>query len=199
MDLPTDLIQLIARLNPILFWIAVTALLIDGYFVIFHKGVPNIRTAPAIRTRLIGWLQDDKAARQLASYTILDIGSGNGHLTREIARAMPDTQVIGIEINYLSWLWSVVMARRAGLKNLRYIRQDFMTYDFSGAQAVVMFLIPAVLTMLGRKLHEQAAPGTFIMSNKFPLGDGWQPLRVEQTSTLYLHQGKSYLYRKEST
>jgi hypothetical protein len=71
-----------------------------------------------------------------------------------------------------------------------------MAYDFAEADAVFMYLIPDVLTALGKKLQAEARPGTFIMSNKFPVTGGWEPTEVINTQTLYLHQRELYLYRK---
>jgi SAM-dependent methyltransferase len=182
----------------LVFWLAFGIVSLDAYFVLFHKGIPNIRTAPAIRRQVISLLQQDFAAKgHPPSYIIMDLGSGNGLLTREIAKAIPGAKVVGLEIAPQSLAWANWMKKRQGLANLDYRQQDFLTCDYSEADAVVMFLIPAVLGALGKKLHESARPGTLIISNKFPLGDGWQPTEKQRVKTLYLHQGGLYIYRGE--
>lgn len=179
-----------------LFWLAVCLISIDAYFVFFHGGVPNIRTAPAIRRKVIELLRADMAARGNGSYTIIDLGSGNGLFTREIARALPQARVIGVEIAGQSVWWANQMKERAGLTNLEYRRMDFNDVNFAEADAVYMFLIPSALGPLSRRLNEQAKPGTLIFSNKFRLFDGWQPIESLRVKTLYLHQKYLHIYRK---
>lgn len=184
-------------INRFLFWIFVAVFTIDAYFILFHGGVPNIRTAPAIRKKIIKLLQDDCAAKKTESYRIIDLGSGNGAFTREIARALPQASVTGLEISKASLAWSRVMARKAGLKNLGYIKADFLTYDLSQGDAIVMYLLPSLMTPLGKKLAAETRPGTLITSNKFPLGAGWRPEQVLDIKTRYPHQRRLYIYRKE--
>ncbi len=180
----------------ILFWTAVCLISVDAYFIFFHGGVPNIRTAPAIRAHIINLLKQDYAAHGHAGYTVVDVGSGNGLFTREIAKALPQAKVVGIEIAPQSVYWANLFKRKQHLTNLEYVRQDFFKYDFAKSDAVVMFLIPAVLGALGRKLLAEAKPGALITSNKFKLGGDWPAPQEAQIPTRYLHQGKLYIYRK---
>ncbi len=182
-------------IGKVLFWQLAILLVIDAYFLLFHGGIPNIRTAPAIRAKIIDLLKDDFATRGKPGYTIVDLGSGNGLFTREIARALPQAHIVGIEIARQSLWWSNMWKRYHRLTNLEYRKIDFLKYDFAEADAVVMYLIPPALTKLGQKLHAEARPGTLITSNKFRLGDGWQPQQSLRIKTLYLHQGELHIYR----
>ncbi len=182
--------------NHILFWICWGSLALMAYNIAVHKSVPNIRTAPAIRERVISLLQEDRAKRKLSSYTVIDLGSGNGQFTREIARAMPQAKVIGIEITRHTVLWANFMKRLARLDNLEYRHMNFLDFDFSVADAVVMYQMPHFMDGIGKKLHSEARSGTFITSNKFRIGDGWEPFETMRIKTLYLHQGYLHLYRK---
>jgi len=183
-------------LNKILFWHAMFWLIIYSYYVFCHRGIPNIQTAPTIRKRVIAILQEDLKTRALTSYTIVDVGSGNGRFTREIAQAMPQARVIGIEIAKHSIMWANWQKRKQHLANLEYRQMNFLSYDFAEADVVIMYLIPAVLTALGKKLHQETQEGTLIISNKFPLGDGWQPGEIISIPTIYLHQREVHLYQK---
>lgn len=183
-------------IESLLFWTAVTLVSIDAYFLFFHGGVPNIRTAPAIRKKVIELLKADYAARGHEGYTIIDAGSGNGLFSREIARAMPQARVIGVEIAGQSVAWAEWLRRRAGLNNLEYRKASFFDYDFSGADAVFTFLIPSVLGPLGRKLEKDVKSGTLVISNKFRLGGDWPTPEKLDVKTLYLHQRSLYIYRK---
>lgn len=187
--------HLISRL---LFWPALLMILVDAYFVLFHKGVPNIRTAPAIRRYIIKRLKADYAARATSLYTIIDVGSGNGLFTREIARALPEARVIGFEIAPQSVAWANWMKKGKGLDNLSYHLADFNDYNFAETNAVVTFMIPSVLSKLGIKLQAELKPGALAISNKFKLGGTWAPAEKQRVKTLYLHQGDVYVYRKIS-
>ncbi|MDD3287378.1 MAG: methyltransferase domain-containing protein [Alphaproteobacteria bacterium] len=182
--------------NVVLFWTFMFLLALQAYNILFHKDVPNIRTAPAIRKKIIDLLKTDFEARKISPYTIVDLGSGNGLFTREIAQALPQARVIGIEITRQSVMWSNWRKRRAKINNLEYRRMDFLLYDFSEADAVVMYLVPRFMNSLGKKLHEEAKSGTLITSNKFSLGDGWVPEETMRIKTLYFHQGELRVYRK---
>lgn len=182
--------------SAVMFLALVSLLALQAYNIVFHKNIPNFRTAPAIRKKIIQLLKDDFEARGGAPYTIVDLGSGNGLFTREIAKALPRAKVKGIELARLNFMWANRQKRRAGLDNLEYLRMNFFDYDLSGADAVVMYLIPYLMKNLGEKLHKETRPGTLIVSNKFLLQDGWKPVETISVKTLYLHQEKVFVYRK---
>jgi precorrin-6B methylase 2 len=179
-----------------LFWLLVFLLLHQAYTLIFNGGVPNIRTAPAIRKAIIELLRQDCAARGGVPYTVIDLGSGNGLFTRQIARNMPQARVIGIERSKQSVWWSNLLRRWAKLDNLEYETADFFSYDLSRADAVVMYLEIYLMENLGKKLHKELKPGTLVISNRFRLGDGWAPRETLKTRTLYFHQGETHVYRQ---
>ena len=187
--------RLIESFNHLLFWAAAVLLLWNVYMLVFNKGVPNIRTAPGVRKKIIEILKKDAAAKGRKNYTIIDLGSGNGLLTREIAAALPDAKVIGLEVSPSALKWSEKARDRAGLKNLEYKKADFFEYDMSGADAVVMFLNIYMMEKIGKKLHENAKKGTLITSNRFQLGDGWVPAEIVEAKTLYPFQKKLNVYR----
>ena len=119
----------------VLFCVAAYLLLWNVYILIFNKGVPNIRTAPAIRRRIIDTLKSDMAKKGGAKngaprYTIYDMGSGNGLLTREIAKAIPDARVIGVEASRQCIEWSDKVKTAQNIPNLEYRRADFFEHDF---------------------------------------------------------------------
>ncbi len=183
--------------NDAAFWLLIALLILQVYNIIFHKDTPNIRTAPAIRAKIIERLKQDRAERKCASYTVVDLGSGNGLFTREIAKAMPDAKVIGIEIAKTSVMWSNWLKRRAKLDNLEYKNMNFLNYDLSEPDAIVMYLLPFVMEKLGRKLHDEARPGTLITSNNFHLKADWQPEETLSIKTRYVNQRELYVYRKK--
>jgi SAM-dependent methyltransferase len=177
------------------FWFLAFMLVWQAYNLIFNRGVPNIRTAPAIRKKFIELLKADCAARGKKPYTIIDLGSGNGLLTREIAQAMPDARVIGIEISAPQAAWATAMKDKEKLGNLTYEKADFLARDLSEADAVVFYLVATLMDGIGKKLHADLKPGTLVISNRFRLGDGWQPEQTVTVKTLYPHQKRVNVYR----
>ena len=184
-------------INHILQAILIWLLLWNAYILIWNKGIPNIRTAPAIRKRIIALLQEDMRGKAGQPYVVIDLGSGNGLFTRQIARAMPGAQVVGIEISKLAHRWALRFRRWSGLPNLTCVNSDFNDYNLGQADAVVMFLHVYFMQTIGEKLHRELKPGALATSNKFPLGDGWTPRQAVDVRTLYPHQKTFYLYRKD--
>lgn len=181
--------------NQILFWLAIFTLAWNVYFIIFNRGIPNIRTAPALRRKMIELLREDSRSKHSKGpYTVIDLGSGNGLLTREIARAMPEARVIGLEISRQQHAWAVMMKRREKLANLEYKRADFFKYDLSRMTAVVLFQLAT--DSVARKLSQDLKPGTLVISNKFPLGYGWKHERLLHVKTWNPFQKKLYVYYK---
>lgn len=177
----------IDQLNAVLFWVCLFVLGWQAYILIFNRGIPNIRTAPALRDQMIGILQAAAVKR------VYDLGAGTGDLSRALAAALPHAQVTGIEISAAAC--RKAKARGRHLENLDYRQADFMTENLSDADAVVMFLIDTMMPPLREKLRRELRPGTIVLSNKFPLGGDWQPLEEIAVKTRYLNQKMLYLYR----
>ena len=184
--------------NNILRWLCLFVLLWDAYALIFNKGIPNIRTAPAIRKRILRVLKNEAEKHDGDKpFTIIDLGSGNGKFTREIASALPDARVIGIEISKPALIWSRLFKRLRGLKNVEYVDQSFFDYDVGEADAVVLYLTIYQMETIGKKLHEELKSGALATSNRFQLGDGWKPEESVRVRTLYPHQRTFHIYRKD--
>lgn len=182
--------------NDILFWIFLYILLWQAYILLFNRGVPNIGTAPAIREKMIALLKKDKEEKGGKNYIIIDTGAGNGRLTREIAKAIPDARVIGVEIAILSFLKANFWKRFYGVPNVEYKKADFFKYDLSEADAVVFYLTAYEMGRMGEKLKENLKPGTLVLSNRFKLRAGWVPVEEYEQKTSYPHQRELYVYRK---
>ena len=90
-------------LNTTLAWLLGWLLIWQAYILIFNRDVSNIKTAPAIRKKIIEALQADQKTKHKENYTIIDLGSENGNFSRDIAHAMPEAKVVGLEISR----WSV--------------------------------------------------------------------------------------------
>ncbi len=185
------------EINDILFWLCWFVLMWNGYFLLVNKGVPNIRTAPAMRRRIVELLKEDMAARpEVRPYIVYDMGSGNGLFTRQMAKELPEAKVVGLEFSAPAFHCAEAMRKRCGLDNLSYINGDFFEHDVSDAAAVVMYLTIYEMGRMGEKLKEELKPGTLVTSNRFKLGAGWEPKDVLEIKTFYPHQKYLNVYRK---
>jgi len=172
---------------------------IIGFSYVYYDlkcGVPTYPTTRSVRRAMIALLQEDAAKRDPAQpYRILDLGSGSGQLSWHIARAMPQAQVVGVEISFVPWLRSVIRQKLFGPPNLSYQRVDFWSHDCSQYQAVVTYLLSVIMERVGQKLRAELPSGAFIVANRFPILGGWQSYetRVVQQGLL---KANLLLYRQ---
>ncbi|MEJ0063075.1 MAG: class I SAM-dependent methyltransferase [Alphaproteobacteria bacterium] len=156
-----------------------------SYFYYERKtGVPTFPTMPAMRNKVIEVLRKEMAARPGQPFTVIDLGSGSGQATWHIAKALPEAQIIGIELSFVPWLRSVIRQKLFGPANLEYKRVDFLTYDISQVDAVFMYLVGKIMERVSAKLRAELKPGALAISNKFPL-PGWEPYDTAVPQTLY--------------
>jgi SAM-dependent methyltransferase len=147
-----------------------------------RTGVPTFPSMPAAREKIIALLKADQARAKVSGkpYKIYDLGSGSGQLSWHVARAMPEAEVVGIELSLFPWLRATVWQKLTRQSNLHYLRTDFIKYPVKDADAVLMYLMEAVMQKVGFKLQNELRPSAMVLSNKYAL-PGWQP---EQTLPL---------------
>jgi SAM-dependent methyltransferase len=139
-----------------------------------RTGVPTFPSMPAARDKITELLKADQAkAQDNKPYKIYDLGSGSGQLSWHIARAMPNAEVVGIELSLFPWLRATAWQKLTRQKNLRYLRADFIKHPIKDADAVLMYLMEAVMQKVGFKLQNELKPGALVLSNKYAL-PGWQ-------------------------
>lgn len=150
------------------------------YELTFNRdGVPTLPSGFIQRRKISGILKKDAASRGRRPYTIVDLGSGAGELTRHIARAMPQDRVTGIELSNIAHMRALVFQRLLGpRKNLEYRCQDFFTYDCAGVDAVVLYLRATYMERVAAKLRKELKPGALIISSTFRLPADWQLLET---------------------
>lgn len=165
-------------------------------YYLLRTGVPTFPSMPVAREKIIALLQADMAVRRTQGrYKIYDLGSGSGQLSWHIARALPEAEVVGIELSFLPWLRATVWQKLTRQKNLRYLRVDFWSMPVGDADAVLTYLMEAIMPRVAAKLRAELRPRTLVISNKFAL-PGWEP---EQTLPLQSAFSKRLLvYRQDS-
>ncbi len=155
------------------------AILSPEYFA-WRTGVPTVASFRPARKKIIEILQKHFGSAD-TSPTIIDLGSGNGQLTRQIALTLPKANVIGIEISFMPWLISKLRQLFFGPRNLHYQRVDFWSYDCGKVDAVVLFLTDNVLDRISQKLAKELKTGALVVSNECPLTGDWQPIETVDT------------------
>ena len=102
---------------------------------------------------------------------LVDLGSGDGRIA--IAAAKRGAQATGIEYNPDMVGLSQRNAARAGVTNVKFVQGDIFASDFSDADVVTMYLLPALNERLRPQLLDMK-PGTRLASHQFPMGN-WKP------------------------
>ncbi|MGE5468768.1 MAG: class I SAM-dependent methyltransferase [Ignavibacteria bacterium] len=121
---------------------------------------------------------------------VVDLGCGDGGLLRQLARARPDCEFLGIEHAPLPWLWARI--RTLGLPNV-YVRYGNLWSQHLGLFDVVYaFLSPAPMPELWRKAVEEMNAGALLVSNSFAVPD----VAPERTEDVDDRRGtRLYVYR----
>lgn len=101
--------------------------------------------------------------------SIIDLGSGWGGLAIAFAKRYPDHRVIGYELSFFPWLFSLLVKRFHGLNNLTFYRHDFMLADLSQAALLLCYLYPGGMSDLKEKLDKECHEVVLLVSNNFAL------------------------------
>ncbi len=193
---------MIETFNTVMFWfglfvIVYHAPLIARYFYIkiFCKNRSNMRTAPEICLKAIDIIKADMTAKgNPVDYTVLDLGSAYGYFSRDIAKAIPQAKVIGMDFDPGGVAFSNLVKRFLKLKNVEFIKCDFFNYDISKADAIVFYHPDFMMKPMGDLMKTAPKVGALIISNRFQL-EGWEPTEVLQIPTTFNRQGRLNIYR----
>lgn len=127
-----------------------------------------------IRTGISSMPSSMSARKQISALVssegrvIYDLGSGWGGVAFELARANPEKRVVGFELSLFPWLFSSVVKTITQQKNLKFKRTDFLEADLSKADALVCFLYPVAMDLLGQKIRRENLRAK-VFSNTFKM------------------------------
>jgi protein-L-isoaspartate O-methyltransferase len=190
-------------INTVLFWFGTIVIVYHAplitryiYTKIFCKGMSNMRTAPEIGAKVAEIITADMASKgNPKDYTVLDLGSAYGYYSCQLAELLPQVKVIGMDCDPGGVAFSKAMAKRKKLSNVEFIKCDFFNYDISKADAIVFYLPDYLMQPMGELLKTAPKNGALIISNRFQLEAGWEPMDVLQIETTFNRQGRLNIYR----
>lgn len=148
------------------------------YFQIsFSKGVPY---APSKKKGVKKML---KLAKVNPGEKMIDLGSGDGRIVEEFARAGADAY--GVEINKILVFYSGLRLKLLGLENKATVYYgDFFDEDYLKYDIITIFGQPFIMKKLEEKIFNEARPGTRIIVNRFKFPN---KIYQEEDSGIYLY------------
>lgn len=151
------------------------------HIVSMLHGAPYVKSPEASIDFAITALADRKK--------IADIGSGNGQVLLELA-SIKNAELHGFEINPLLVLRTWWRIKQAGLQSRVFVHWgNLWNQNFSSFDGVYVYILPAILPRLSKKLTQELPSGALILSAAFPFLDR-QPIASTP---------RAFLYRNERT
>lgn len=126
---------------------------------------------------------------------LFDPGSGDGRIVILAAKEF-GAEAVGVEYNHELVMESRSRIHKAGLdRKATIIEGDLFQQDYSPADLVTVYLLPATNRRLRSLLDRQLKKGARVVAHDFPI-EGWEPattLNIEddgsgQSRTLYLYR-----------
>jgi len=112
-----------------------------------------------------------------AGEKMFDLGSGDGRIVIMAARKF-HAQAVGVELDEDLYRESVAAIRKLGLeKSARIINGDLLRQDYSSADLITVYLLPASNEKVQPLLDSQLKKGTRVVAHDFELGN-WKPEKV---------------------
>lgn len=171
-----------------------TIVLLVVFVLLVSLGYASLCGAPWVPTwkrdinRLVDFIEVKKGER------FYELGCGDGRVCFAVAKKH-GADVVGVELSLLQFLVARLRAfcfkRRAQSKQVVEMRWgNALKADLSDADAVYVFLMPALYQTLVEKFERELRPGTQVVTYVWPL-PGWEPVRVDECEgapKLYLYQ-----------
>jgi protein-L-isoaspartate O-methyltransferase len=125
---------------------------------------------------------------------MFDLGSGDGRIVIMAAQKF-GADATGVELDADLWKQSTEKIKGLGLKKARIIHGDVLKQDYSAADLVTVYLLPASNEKLRPILEKQLKKGARVVAHDFEIA-GWTPEKVEhieddgegRSHTLYLYR-----------
>ncbi|HWB96323.1 MAG TPA: methyltransferase domain-containing protein [Bryobacteraceae bacterium] len=170
-------------------WMLCCAAVLPGYGQEAEKLAPFYPTPQTIVERMLQ-LGGLKAAEKL-----FDLGSGDGRIVIMAAQKF-HAEAVGVEIDKDLYRQSMEKIRSLGLdRSAHIINGDIFKQNYSSADLVTVYLLPASNDKVTPLLEKQLKKGARIVAHDFEFRS-WTPLKVEnieddgegRSHTLYLYK-----------
>ena len=106
-----------------------------------------------------------------------DLGSGDGRIVIMAAQKF-GAEATGVEFDYDLFHQSQAKIRALDLYNARIILGDIFDQDYSKADVLTIYLLPASNEKLRPLLEKQVKKGARVVCHDFPMG-GWTATKTE--------------------
>lgn len=127
------------------------------------------------------------------SGTIADLGAGWGTLVIALARKYPGRLIVGYELSFVPWLFSLMLKYVLRLNNVTFYRQNFLAADLSHIPVIVCYLFPSGMALLEEKLKKEMKQDMLIVSSTFAFPT-FKPLKVLNIDDIY--RSPVYIYHQ---
>ncbi|MDJ0651596.1 MAG: class I SAM-dependent methyltransferase [Simkaniaceae bacterium] len=149
----------------------------------WRNGISPVPTSNQVRSALFSHLPDLKEG------TIIELGSGWGHLVFPLSRKYLNCKVIGYENSPVPFLYSTLLNHHS---NLKIICADFFQKPLHGVDLIVCSLFPQGMQKLREKLEKELTAGAIVVSHTHPIPT-WDPTEVIEVddpahSTIYIYK-----------
>lgn len=173
-------------------WIAAALLVSVGAVSIIvrtlRNGVPPMPTSDRVRAGMMALVRQ---AALPPGAMVVDLGSGWGGVSRELARLLPNATVTGYENSRVPYWFSRCVNRLLRIDNVRFVRADFYGVSLREVDLVSCYLSPDAMTRLQAKLSAELKPSAITISATFALPD-WRATRAVVADDMY--RSRIYLY-----
>ena len=109
---------------------------------------------------------------------VIDLGSGDGRLVLEAVKTFGARGGFGVDIEPSLVEYANRKAIEAGVfDRAQFFERDLFVTDVRQATVVTVYLLPIAMERLQRKLQDELAPGTRVVSHDYPFRS-WQAERI---------------------
>jgi hypothetical protein len=115
-----------------------------------------------------------------ANIKIVDLGSGYGHLVKDLSKTFKNTDITGIELLQLPYLYSKFIFHRN--QKIKIIKDNLYNHNISEYDVIVFFLRKD--HKVDEKINNEIKKGALVISNNFPLKD-YKATDIKQISDVF--------------
>ena len=105
-----------------------------------------------------------------------DLGCAQGMVARQVKKAMPEMEIIGVEKSPNQYLIGRIK-NIFSARPIKILRQDLFDADVSGADVIYLYLPRPLLPRLEEKLEREAKTGAIVITNTVSFAD-WLPIET---------------------